>query len=205
VQTNTFDANRLRLAGTGLQDRVAEINIAGARLAREAGQDHRVAEGRRKLTIKCLPGRCRLTSTSRWPLSCLTKLTSKLTLTWRLSNVEEDDSTAVLDRVLEALANPHRRQIVYVLGLQPYAVSQLARMRGLSLPAIHKHIKVLENAGLVSRRKTGRTTYLTLNPRRLRLLQDWVGQFHTYWGSDEASFENYQSYLSREEPHRRQR
>ena len=37
-----------------------------------------------------------------------------------------------------------------------------------------------------------RSTYLTLNPRRLRLLQDWVGQFHTYWGSDEASFENYQ-------------
>ena len=50
-------------------------------------------------------------------------------------------------------------------------------------------------AGLVSRRKTGRTTYLILNPRRLRLLQDWAGQFHTYWGSDEASFENYHNYL----------
>ena len=39
VQTNTFDANRLRLAGTGLQDSVAEINIAGARLAREAARE----------------------------------------------------------------------------------------------------------------------------------------------------------------------
>ena len=107
-----------------------------------------------------------------------------------------DDETAdVLDGVLEALANRHRREIVYVLGLQPCAVSQLARMRGLSLPAIHKHIKVLENAGLVSRRKTGRTTYLILNPRRLRLLQGWAGQFHTYWGSDQASLENYQGYL----------
>jgi DNA-binding transcriptional ArsR family regulator len=113
---------------------------------------------------------------------------------------DKDDTTAVLDRVLEALANPHRREIVYVLGLQPCAVSQLARLRGLSLPAIHKHIKVLENAGLVSRRKTGRTTYLTLNPRRLRLLQEWVGQFHTYWGSDEASYENYQSHLDVEDP-----
>jgi DNA-binding transcriptional ArsR family regulator len=102
-----------------------------------------------------------------------------------------DEDDAVLDSVLEALANPHRREIVYVLGLQPCAVSQLARMRGLSLPAIHKHIKVLENAGLVSRRKTGRTTYLILNPQRLRLLQDWAGQFQTYWGSDEAFFENY--------------
>ncbi len=102
-----------------------------------------------------------------------------------------EDDAAVLDSVLEALANPHRREIVYVLGLQPCAISQLARMRGLSLPAIHKHIKILENAGLVSRRKTGRTTYLILSPRRLRLLQDWAAQFRTYWGSDQASFENY--------------
>ena len=78
---------------------------------------------------------------------------------------DEDDAAAALDSVLEALANPHRREIVYALGLQPCAISQLARMRGLSLPAIHKHVKILENAGLVSRRKTGRTTYLILNPR----------------------------------------
>jgi DNA-binding transcriptional ArsR family regulator len=108
---------------------------------------------------------------------------------------EDEDDAAVLDSVLEALANPHRREIVYVLGLHPCAVSQLARMRGLSLPAIYKHVKVLQNAGLVSSRKTGRTTYLILNPQRLRLLQEWVGQFHTYWGSDQASFENYQRYL----------
>ena len=106
-----------------------------------------------------------------------------------------EDDAAVLDSVLEALANPHRREIVYVLGLQPCAISQLARMRGLSLPAIYKHVKVLQNAGLVTSRKTGRTTYLTLNPQRLRLLQDWAAQFHTYWGSDQATFENYQQYL----------
>lgn len=118
--------------------------------------------------------------------------------------VDEGAAAAGLDSVLEALANPHRREIVYVLGLQPCAVSQLARMRGLSLPAIHKHIKILENAGLISRRKTGRLTYLILNPRPLRLLQEWAGQFHTYWGSDEATFENYHSYLGGD-PDRRQR
>jgi DNA-binding transcriptional ArsR family regulator len=114
----------------------------------------------------------------------------------------EDEEAAVLDSVLEALANRHRREIVYVLGLQPCAISQLARMRGLSLPAIHKHVKILESAGLVSRRKTGRTTYLALNPERLRLLQDWAGQFHTWWGSDQASFENYRSYLESDRPRR---
>ena len=101
----------------------------------------------------------------------------------------------LLDQLLEALANPHRREIVYVLGLQPFAVHQLADLRGLSLPAIHKHLKVLENAGLISRRKQGRTNYLTLDPRPLALLQSWVNQFHPYWGSDVASYDNYARHL----------
>ncbi len=101
----------------------------------------------------------------------------------------------LLDQLLEALANPHRREIVYVLGLQPFAVHQLADLRGLSLPAIHKHIKILENAGLVSRRKHGRTNYLTLDSRPLALLQSWVNQFHPHWGSKVASYANYARYL----------
>ena len=103
-----------------------------------------------------------------------------------------------LDEVLEALANKHRREMVYVLGLQPCAISQLADMRGLSLPAIHKHVKVLENAGLVTRRKTGRTTFLTLDRRAMRGLQQWLAQFHTYWGSDDESLANYSDYLNRD-------
>jgi DNA-binding transcriptional ArsR family regulator len=109
---------------------------------------------------------------------------------------EDDQAAAALDQVLEALANPHRRAIVYVLGLQPCAISQLAAMRGLSLPAIHKHLRVLEDAGFIVRRKEGRTTYLTLNPRPLARLQDWVGQFHPYWGHGEGTYENYAEYLS---------
>ena len=102
----------------------------------------------------------------------------------------------VLDLVLEAVANPHRREIVRVLGLQPCAISQLAQMRALSLPAIHKHVTVLERAGLVTRRKTGRTTYLTLNRQPLAHLQGWVSQFHPYWGADEATYENYRRHLT---------
>jgi DNA-binding transcriptional ArsR family regulator len=69
-------------------------------------------------------------------------------------------------------------------------------MRDLSLPAIHKHVKVLENAGLVTRKKTGRTTFLTLDRTAMRGLQEWLAQFHTYWGSDEESLENYTPYLT---------
>ena len=111
-----------------------------------------------------------------------------------------EDEPDVLDQVLQALANPHRRDIVYVLGLQPCAVSHLAQLRGLSLPAIHKHIKVLENAGLVSRRKHGRTNYLTLNRQPLQLLETWVSKFHLHWGSDVATYENYARHLGFDPP-----
>ena len=48
-----------------------------------------------------------------------------------------------LDHVFTTPAHKHRREIIYALSLQPYAISQLPlKMRGLSLPAIHKHIKV---------------------------------------------------------------
>jgi len=91
-----------------------------------------------------------------------------------------DHVSQKLDKVFEALANKHRREIVYLLGLQPYSISQLAYMRHLSLPAIHKHIKLLENAGLIIRKKTGQTNFLTLNRQSLRELQDWLMQYHPY-------------------------
>ncbi len=102
-----------------------------------------------------------------------------------------------LDAVFGALANKHRRDIIYVLGLQPCSISFLAEMRGLSLPAIHKHIKILEDADMIIRRKMGRTNYLALNRHALRRLQNWLMQYHTYWGSDEETLENYAQFLSR--------
>ena len=104
-----------------------------------------------------------------------------------------------LDRIFEALANKHRREIVYFLSLQPSSISQLASMRDLSLPAIHKHIRILENADLLIRKKIGRTNFLTLNRKALNSLQDWVMQFHTYWGNEEETLENYAQYLKRHE------
>jgi DNA-binding transcriptional ArsR family regulator len=100
-----------------------------------------------------------------------------------------------LDHVFEALASIHRREIIHVLSLQPCSISQLASMRNLSLPAIHKHIKVLEKGDMIIRKKIGRISFLALNRQSLRGLQDWVMQYHTYWGSDEATLENYAQYL----------
>lgn len=96
-----------------------------------------------------------------------------------------------LDNVLDALANQKRRAIVHDLSLSPATVSQLARRFELSLPAIHKHIRILEKAGLIIRKKTGRTNFVTLNHAMLRLAQQWLAQYRTEWGSTDATLENY--------------
>ena len=114
-------------------------------------------------------------------------------------------TTQDLDIVFEALANKHRREIIYILSLQPCSISNLATMRSLSLAAIHKHIKLLEKADLILRKKIGRTNFLALNRESLRGLQDWLMQYHTYWGSNEETLENYAHYLGREEAKKKEK
>ena len=89
------------------------------------------------------------------------------------------------------------------LTLQPHSISQLAATEEMSLPAIHKHIRELENANLVIRRKVGRTNYLTLNRKPLRDLQKWVGEFNPHWGSEQETLENYALYLGADHPERK--
>lgn len=91
----------------------------------------------------------------------------------------ESQSPQDLDNVFEALANKHRREIIYVISLGPCSISKLAFLRNLSLPAIHKHIDVLEKGGMVTRRKIGQTNFLTLNRESLRGLQDWLIRINT--------------------------
>jgi DNA-binding transcriptional ArsR family regulator len=101
-----------------------------------------------------------------------------------------------LDLLFEALANKHRREIIHALGLQPYSISQLAALRQLSLPAIHKHIKILQNSELITEKKISRTHFLTLNRKTLLGLQDWLMEFQAHWGTEKESLENYISFLS---------
>jgi DNA-binding transcriptional ArsR family regulator len=103
-----------------------------------------------------------------------------------------------LSLVFDALANEHRREIIRLLALQPRSISQLAALRGLTLPAIHKHVRVLEEAALLSRRKLGRTNFLALEREPLGRLQAWTGQFHPWWGTDAETLENYAEALRRD-------
>jgi predicted transcriptional regulator len=98
-----------------------------------------------------------------------------------------------LDTILDALANQKRRGIIHALSFTPATVSQLARTHGLSLPAIHKHIRILESTNLITRKKIGRTNFIALNSSTLGLAQSWITQYQTAWGSNKSTLENYVS------------
>jgi DNA-binding transcriptional ArsR family regulator len=100
-------------------------------------------------------------------------------------------SPAQLDEVFSALAHAKRRAVVQSLALQPATVGQLAEQCKLSLPAIHKHIRILEHAELIQRKKVGRTNFVALGRVGLLCTQDWLQEFHIYWGSDNETLENY--------------
>lgn len=96
-----------------------------------------------------------------------------------------------LDHIFEAFAHQKRRGIINTLAYRPATISQLATEQHLSLPAMHKHIRLLENAGLIQRRKVGRTNFVAFNRHAMQIAQDWIMQYNTAWGSDSETLENY--------------
>ncbi|HVQ44078.1 MAG TPA: winged helix-turn-helix domain-containing protein [Candidatus Saccharimonadia bacterium] len=96
-----------------------------------------------------------------------------------------------LDQIFGALAHQKRRDMLHDLSFRPATIAGLAREHDLSLPAIHKHIRALEAAGLIIRKKAGRTNFIALNKQTLRTTQDWMMQYRTEWGNDEETLENY--------------
>jgi DNA-binding transcriptional ArsR family regulator len=105
--------------------------------------------------------------------------------------MKESPIPANLDLLFNALSNVHRREIVFLLSLQPASITDLAAWRNLSLQAIHKHINLLESAGMVRRVKSGRSTFLTLDRSSMRGLQEWINQFQAQWDGGSETLENY--------------
>jgi len=96
-----------------------------------------------------------------------------------------------LDPVFAALADPTRRAILVRLTHGEATVTEVAEPFETSLPAISKHIKVLEEAGLVARRKDGRTHYLRLVASPLKSAAQWLEQYHWFWESQLDSLEQF--------------
>jgi DNA-binding transcriptional ArsR family regulator len=82
-----------------------------------------------------------------------------------------------LDRTFAALADPTRRGILERLGRDSATISELAEPFGISLTGMKKHVRVLEEAGLVATEKVGRTRQCSLGPQRLEDIQEWVEMY----------------------------
>jgi DNA-binding transcriptional ArsR family regulator len=97
-----------------------------------------------------------------------------------------------LDAIFAALADPTRRAIIARLASGEASVMELVEPFNLTQPAISKHLKVLENAGLISRGRDAQRRPCRLEPRRLEQLAEWIGSYREFW---EQSYERLDEYL----------
>jgi DNA-binding transcriptional ArsR family regulator len=91
-------------------------------------------------------------------------------------------AAASLDATFGALADPTRRAILARLASTPDAsVSELAAPFDVSLPAISKHLRVLEDAGLLARRREGRVHHCRVVAAPIRTAADWIARYEKFW------------------------
>jgi DNA-binding transcriptional ArsR family regulator len=87
-----------------------------------------------------------------------------------------------LDRTFAALVDPTRRAILAQLERKDSAsISDLAEPFAIKLPAVMKHLDVLEDAGLVTRSKSGRTVTVRLRPQPMREAMAWLRRYERFW------------------------
>lgn len=101
-----------------------------------------------------------------------------------------------LDSTFGALADPTRRAILASLMLGEASITELAKPHRMSLPAVMKHVRVLEDAGLVSQEKVGRTRNCRLEAQPLREAEEWIAQYERFW---EGALDNLERFLSQPE------
>ena len=86
-----------------------------------------------------------------------------------------------LDRTFSALSDPRRRDILERMQLGPASISELARPSGISLPGVMKHVRILEEANLVTTEKKGRTRECRLGPEQMDDVTAWIERYREQW------------------------
>ncbi len=102
-----------------------------------------------------------------------------------------------VDALFRALADPTRRRLLTRLTVGPARVTDLARPFRMSLPAVSKHLRILERAGLIERAVDGRVHRLSLSGEPLRQVEVWLDPFRGYW---EGTFAALRADLTRHPP-----
>ncbi|MEQ8859698.1 MAG: metalloregulator ArsR/SmtB family transcription factor [Pseudomonadales bacterium] len=99
-----------------------------------------------------------------------------------------------LDRTLAALADPHRRRVVELLGERPRPAGELARLVGLSPPAMSRHLRTLRACGLVSESHPefdARVRIYELQPSPMRELKTWLERSERLWAAQLGAFKRF--------------
>ena len=103
-------------------------------------------------------------------------------------------SSRTLNRTFAALADPTRRRILAHLAGGDKCVTHLARPHSMSLPAVSKHLRVLEKAGLLRRRRYGRIHEMQLEAKPLKQAAQWVEEYRKFW---EGSLDRLAAFLEK--------
>jgi DNA-binding transcriptional ArsR family regulator len=93
--------------------------------------------------------------------------------------------------VFQAIADPVRRDIIKLLAAEVRTVNAIAEKFDVSRPAISKHLKILEECGIVSFNKVGRERYCQIQPETLIPAFIWIEQYRNLWEEKLDSFEEY--------------
>lgn len=102
-------------------------------------------------------------------------------------------STDLLSATFAALADPTRRAILTRLARGEASVTELSEPFDMSLPAVSKHLKVLERAGLISRGRKAQLRPCRLEAEPLQVAAAWIEQYRAFW---DASYERLDDYLA---------
>jgi DNA-binding transcriptional ArsR family regulator len=99
-----------------------------------------------------------------------------------------------LDAAFSALADPTRRAILARLALGETSVTELAKPFAMSMPAVSKHLKVLERAGLIARGRAAQWRPCRIEPKALKEIDDWMEHYRRFF---DESFDRLDDYLKR--------
>jgi DNA-binding transcriptional ArsR family regulator len=108
-----------------------------------------------------------------------------------------------LDVIFGALADPTRRAILARLASGEVTVNELAQPFAMSQPAVSKHLKVLERAGLIARGRDAQRRPCRLHPEALKTVADWVAHYEHFWTESFDRLDEYLRALKAEDEHER--
>lgn len=107
--------------------------------------------------------------------------------------------------VFQAIADPTRRAILGLLAMQSLTLNAVAGNFEISRPAISKHVKVLEECGLITIKQQGRERYCEAKLDKLNEVAEWVDQYKQFWESKLDALETYLKKIQKKKKHGKKR